>query len=507
MKINKKWAFLIGAASILLFIMFLFEPMRLDDWAWGSKFGIERLNNKFAGYNGRYVGNIIVIVLLRLPNIIRALVETAFVLFFLKMVYDILEKNSMAFAFFAVSFACIPLRLSTQCITWTSGYANYFMAAVALVFIIKTVFDIVFSGEETKKYMYIIFPVIIFCSQLILETTTIYIFVFLVAMTIITCKNKDKKNIIFLGICTLVSIAGLMVMYSNSAYSAAVTDDDATYKRINILGFLSQIGDYFDKFIDEMMPDFVSNYHLLILFILIALLVLWVMKGGMLSKVMCCVGAVLAAFFVYDMMDSRWESLYRDGQLGLIIRFVLSFLMYLYLIISIAMLTDGKRRVKMLIIGVSQFILVAPLVVATPLGARCFFHNYIFWALILGQLVLCICERIKSGTAEKVENYIMKAATAFTLMTMVCNLGVQIKTFEIYGIRQKIIDDCKAEHAKEIILPEVPWSSIYCFGANVSNENEYWLDNYKIYYEIPSDTKVQFMDYFKWQEQNKEGIQ
>ncbi|MCM1272089.1 MAG: hypothetical protein NC225_03210 [Clostridium sp.] len=498
MKINKKWAFLIGISAILLFVMFLMAPMRLDDWAWGSQIGIDRLNSKFAGYNGRYVGNMIVLVLLRLPNVIRAVVETAFVLFFLKMIYEILEKNSVAFAFFAVSFACIPLKLSTQCITWTSGYANYFMAAVALAFIIKTVFDIVFSDETTKKYMYVLFPVVVFCSQFILETTTIYIFVFLITMTIITCKNKDKKNIIFLGICTLISAVGLVIMYSNSAYSAAVTDDDATYKRINILGFLSQIGEYFDKFIDEMMPDFVSNYPLLILLILVGLLVLWLMKGGTLSKVMCCIGAILAAFFVYDMMDTRWESLYRAGQLGLIIRFVLTFLMYIYLIVSVVMLTDGKRRVKMLVGGVSQFILVAPLIVATPLGPRCFFHNYIFWALILGQIALCIYDKIKGGAAKNVEDYIMKGASCFIVMTLVCNLGVQIKTFEIYGIRQKIIDDGKANHAKEIILPEVPWSSMYSFGAQVSNENEYWIGNYKLYYGIPSDTKVEFMDYFKW---------
>ncbi|MDE6025503.1 MAG: hypothetical protein K2G45_08625 [Lachnospiraceae bacterium] len=497
MTINKKWSYLIIIASILLFIMFLFAPVRLDDWAWGGKIGIDRLQSKFAGYNGRYVGNMIVIVLLRLPNVIRALVQTAFVLLFFKMVYEILEQNVLAFSAFIIAFACVPLKMSSQCITWVSGYANYFMAAVCLVYIIKTVFNIVFNDAELKKYNYVIFPCIVFLSQLILETATIYIFVFLITMTCISFKKKNKKNIIFLIVCTLLSVAGLMLMYSNSAYRMAT--EDQSYKKINFFdGFLSQIGDWFDKFIKEMMPDFVSNYNILIMLILVGLVVLWAAKGGKLSKIMCCIGSAFAAFFMYDMLDTHWENLYRQDQLGLIIRFSVSLLMYIYLIISISVLIKGVQKVKMLIISLSQIILVAPLIVASPLGVRCFFHNYIFWALILGQIVSCIYEKIKHKLPESFESHSIRVAAMFVVMLIVCNIGVQIKTFEIYKIREKIMEDGKANHVEKMILPQVPYVQEYCFGAQVSNKNEYWIANYKAYYGIPADTEVKFMDYYKW---------
>ena len=45
-------------------LAFLF-PLSGDDWSWGSSDGIGRLRDSFAGYNGRYLGNLSVLVLTR----------------------------------------------------------------------------------------------------------------------------------------------------------------------------------------------------------------------------------------------------------------------------------------------------------------------------------------------------------------------------------------------------------------------------------------------------------
>ena len=41
-------------------------PYSGDDWAWGSSIGLDRLSVFFKDYNGRYVGNLLVLVLTRL---------------------------------------------------------------------------------------------------------------------------------------------------------------------------------------------------------------------------------------------------------------------------------------------------------------------------------------------------------------------------------------------------------------------------------------------------------
>ena len=51
--------------TIVFFALFYyFLPFAGDDWAWGSDIGIERLKNGFDGYNGRYLGNILIIIVL-----------------------------------------------------------------------------------------------------------------------------------------------------------------------------------------------------------------------------------------------------------------------------------------------------------------------------------------------------------------------------------------------------------------------------------------------------------
>lgn len=69
---NPYLTLLIGVA---LLVMFAMSFPRLDDLTWGSSMGLDRLRSWFAGYNGRYVGNIIVILLTRLPAWFRAVVE------------------------------------------------------------------------------------------------------------------------------------------------------------------------------------------------------------------------------------------------------------------------------------------------------------------------------------------------------------------------------------------------------------------------------------------------
>ena len=69
---DKKLLCLIGAFLVLYVIMLLIIPENLDDWAWGSKEGIDRLKEGFQGYNGRYVSNIIAMGMTKVPKVLSA---------------------------------------------------------------------------------------------------------------------------------------------------------------------------------------------------------------------------------------------------------------------------------------------------------------------------------------------------------------------------------------------------------------------------------------------------
>lgn len=156
-------------------------------------------------------------------------------------------------------------------------------------------------------------------------------------------------------------------------------------------------------------------------------------------------------------------------------------------------------KLLLLIFSFSQIILVLPLVPASPIGERCFFQNEILWALLIGSLSQVLLDRFCPSFHTK------SFETAPVLLTqIVCTiylalvLSGQSLSWNIQRIRMEVTENEINRGAEEIVLPEVPWSSIYSFGANISNNNAYWISNYKRYYEIPDDTKLEFMDYYKW---------
>lgn len=51
----------------LLVLLAALMPYVDDDWDWGTQGGLDRLSEGFADYNGRYLGNLHVLLLTRAP--------------------------------------------------------------------------------------------------------------------------------------------------------------------------------------------------------------------------------------------------------------------------------------------------------------------------------------------------------------------------------------------------------------------------------------------------------
>ena len=55
----------VAGAAVALFALCLLLPYSGDDWTWGGQAAFTRLNSGFANYNGRYLGNLLIIPLSR----------------------------------------------------------------------------------------------------------------------------------------------------------------------------------------------------------------------------------------------------------------------------------------------------------------------------------------------------------------------------------------------------------------------------------------------------------
>ena len=69
-------------------------PASGDDWAWGTELGTARLRTAFVDYNGRYVGNIIVLIMTRLGWVTPILEALGFA-FIIGLILDITHSRTM----------------------------------------------------------------------------------------------------------------------------------------------------------------------------------------------------------------------------------------------------------------------------------------------------------------------------------------------------------------------------------------------------------------------------
>ena len=101
-------AFLAAFWVLFAALAYLF-PYNGDDWGWGSHLGIRRLHHWFHDYNGRYAGDLVVLVLVRTPWL-TPLVMSAVVTLSLFLVLDLTgHRTRLGYSLVALLFLVMPL--------------------------------------------------------------------------------------------------------------------------------------------------------------------------------------------------------------------------------------------------------------------------------------------------------------------------------------------------------------------------------------------------------------
>src|SRR5699024_10912344 len=166
---------------VSLFVFFLIMstiiPLTGDDWTWKSYLGMERLKSFFENYNGRYISNILEIIIVRctlvrildmvicsylfIIIIFKNILEIIFVRFtlvrilgmaicsslFIIFMYKIsTNKKNPLFIFYILFLVLLmPLSVFSQTLGWTAGYVNYVFSVTILLYFI--------SLYKQKKYI------------------------------------------------------------------------------------------------------------------------------------------------------------------------------------------------------------------------------------------------------------------------------------------------------------------------------------------------------------------
>lgn len=472
-------------------------PYFKDDWAWGSQTGIDRLKSGFADYNGRYLGNLLVLALTRVP-ILRIIVMAAGAFLLTFLTAKITDKRiALLFPFELVMVLAMPDDLFRQTVVWTSGFANYVppvLISLAYIFIIKDIID-----KEPPKYSAAatagLFALGV-CGALFMEHVTVYN-VLLAFVVIIFTKIRYKRicggHVSFgLGACV-----GAVIMLTNSSYGFISTGQDHyEYRSFAVGGTLSKyfstIGVNMEKITDYFLQ---CNAILNIALAALACIVVYrfykknsVSKGKKfwlnLSAVICAVyAAYCTVISVIDNINKNTSA--RDSiHFGWRFAFMLIFTAALMIIICIAVI-DGRERAKMLFTIVSSYVFITPLFFVTPITARCFLPCYAMM-MILAALLF---KQVWNGT----ENKEKAEKTAFSAI-IICFvlIGIYLSTIFInvhnFSVeREKYVTAQIEEGKKEVFLPQYPaYCSGYIKGSTPANDS-IWEERFKAFYHIDKD--------------------
>lgn len=475
-----------GICFVLISALCWLFPYTGDDWAWGSQIGIDRLNSWFANYNGRYLGNIFVLIMTR-SNVIKTLIMA---LCLTGTVYlgEYITKKKYAFYVGCVSLALIPKLILKQAVVWTAGFSNYVTSLFLTMIFIAYIYPI-FEKNMPKRKIWHCIPMFVLgvANTLIVEHLTIYNVVVAVAVigyTIFVHRKVIASHVAY----ATGAVAGAWYMFSNEAYHTIANNEDG-YRQMAEGGVVSRA---LTNYVEVIVKHLVLNnvwINLLILAVCMILLQQCFDKEKQNSKICFlangCVG-VMAVFNVWALLSSFGISTFAKQNRLLYIEALLATIYVLALLVfSVLVGLAQKKLWHLLFWNLSIICVAAPLLVVNPIGERCFFVTYIFFVMLLLELMGQIQKEVlvQFFTGKMFRN----ACVCIALAGLAFYLNIFSSIYEVDHARLARIQRQVAAGKTSVEIIHLPYES-YLWTS--TPEMEPWIERYKLFYGLPENLEL-----------------
>ncbi|MBE3068556.1 MAG: hypothetical protein IMZ73_14205, partial [Chloroflexi bacterium] len=429
-------------------------PFSGDDWNWGSPVGIDRLLSLFDGLNGRYAGNVAVLLLVR-GTALTPMVTAAVVTVTIYLVLDLTENRTrIGYSVITFLFLGMPQGMWRQSIVWVSGFANYALATLCMLTYLRA------AKRDWRQQRrrngsvghYALIFVFGFCSQLFMEHVSTYLVV--ASIVYLVAYRLEFRAFSLSGICWFVAfLSGAVVMFSNTAYRVAASSSN-NYQKIASESAESRLTHVLSKFTTVISQSAVTQNTNMNLVLVLLMCVALASARALTTGRKVIVWSPIAAFLVLTAVlrasygYASWLSL--AGWLG-----VAAALMLLALLATAAVvIVDGERRAILYICCGSVLMLVAPLTLVEPIGPRCFYPSYVIF-LIAVSVLLKHLQGVANGLVS-----------AFVPFVSVLALALLASDFWVYSVvyqaSEKRLSQARAavaEGATTVTLKRLPFKN------------------------------------------------
>lgn len=496
-------------------------PYCHDDWHWGLPDRLKLMMNLFKNYNGRYLGNLTIILLTR-STIAKTLIPSFWMVWLLhEMERGVFSRRKAGCRLFSLKsgeiesrsdsfkvhadqiflliiaillLAMLPEELFGQSYGWLSAFANFVPPVILFLCWFNLTEDVytencsqnilLFRNLSPAK-MILIF-LLGFCTQLFSENVTVFALIYAFWL-IFYARLRTRK------FCTphIVYLAGVMsgavLMFTNRGYR-----NEAGYKTVSI-----SISGMYYQLRDQIMDHLFLNN--VVLNVSLALVIVCLLaraeassssksseagkKHSLLNAFIALIVCGFAFYSVWHSLHPDWHFCSDEGTNNLV-ELLLCALFFVFVLIGIWRTVDSPERIGICVLYFCAAASAAPLMAASPIGARCFYFNYALQCLT----ALKLAEYFLRGRKFSIWYPTLLTAAAVAVMgaaysyAFTCNGATE-------RYRLQLVEEAVESETEEVVLPYMPYPSC-CYLSEPMNEG--WMKYYKDFYGIPQDMTVTF---------------
>lgn len=344
-------------------------PYCHDEWQWGLEDRVELMKRGFENYNGRYLGNILALIITRsVPA--KALILSGGLLWLLMVLNSQkAEKNVFFMLVSIILLLAVPRTLFAQSYGWPAAFVN-FVPPVILFLIYYNWTEAIYKMPDVKyaRIQVLLAVPLGIATQLFSEHITVFVLLY-AAWVIIFAWIRNRK-VYPLHLSYFISAAlGAVIMFSNGAYRNAAVNEKA-YKHISF-----GIGAMAEQFLDGILdPLFYDNWLLNVLFaVVLILFVIKSRKKNWLAAEMVLVFNGYAVYSIWNRVYPDWMFVGNPTANGMI-RTALAALFFLNVLLCVWFYTASEEKYGICILYISAACVAVPLLAANPIGSRCFLY-------------------------------------------------------------------------------------------------------------------------------------
>lgn len=483
-----------------LFLLLLSQGFVIssDDWFFTSRTMDESLGQAlkngwanawghYRGTNGRLLGNGISKIM-GCSEFWRELVRCAIILVvLLQLVRTARIHNGLMYMVALMLTVALPADIYAQSYAWAAGFFNYVPPLIMILAYILTAGRVLTGEKDGWLRGLLMVPLALSC-QLFVENVTVGVCLLSAGVLLWHLVRARKLSWSLAGFF-LGAALGCFTMFSAPGYA-----------NVNQEGY-RQVSATFEELMKVIKTNFSAitmylterNWSIIAPLTVLAVCLLVPVKaqGGKgafrllaLTSLMICPVWFYANRQVMKILSySEWVT-----ELAFWVD-VLMNLLYLLAVLAAALLglQDASRRCRAVLCIAAVPAVFGPLLVVTPIGARCM---YIPHMLLVGILLIFAAELVERCPRDS-----RKLMTIPVALTMVCVLTVYlwIAVWNGYCERTRIgcIEKAMAAGQTSVVLPSFPYTDYVHYGNGGAIR-------YYYYYETPGDLEFQYQLHQDW---------